>query len=618
MSANASSESLQRLHSTTLEAIARGEALAVIAERICLGAENLAPGAICTLLAVDAQRVLRPLAAPGLPASFSRALNGVPIGAHAGSCGTAAYLGHAVEVVDIATDPLWKDYKTLALPLGLQACWSSPIKARDGHVIGTFAFYYRSRRGPVEIERQIVAQCVDLCAIALEHDEVQSQIHRLAYFDPLTGLPNRSQFLDRAKQALATLHPGQSINVLHVDLEDFKSVNDTLGHRVGDRLLEGVARRLSECLPADDFIARLGGDEFALIEFSADGKRDGSLLAQQIVAVLDDPFEIDEQRVAIRARIGIATATSSSLRLAELSRRVELALREAKSEVRRSWCVFVPEMEEAVQLRRSLKLDLRSALDACAFTLVYQPIITLESGALNAVEALARWQHPTRGDIPPAVFIPILEEMGLIGPFGDWVLREACMEAARWPRGIKVGVNLSALQFRKAGFVLDVVSALHQAGLPAERLDLEVTESALLARDIATRRGLNELHDLGVRLSLDDFGTGYASLQSLRSFPFDKIKIDMSFVRDIGIDADSVAIIRAVIRLAHDLGIATAAEGVESASQRDWLARNGCTEGQGFYFSKPVSAAELRSKLEKLDGSDAALRWRQADHPAST
>jgi EAL domain-containing protein (putative c-di-GMP-specific phosphodiesterase class I) len=256
-------------------------------------------------------------------------------------------------------------------------------------------------------------------------------------------------------------------------------------------------------------------------------------------------------------------------------------------------------MDEIVQLRRGLKQDLRTAIDNGAFRLLYQPIVALESGELVAVEALLRWRHPSRGSVPPAAFIPVVEEMGLIAPLGDWVLREACSAAAAWPREIKVGVNLSPLQLRKPGFVLDVVSALNQAGLPAHRLDLEVTESALLASDVATRTALNGLHDLGVRLSLDDFGTGYSSLQLLRAFPFDKIKIDMSFVRDIGIDADSEAIIRAVIRLARDVGIRTAAEGVETAAQYDWLVRHHCTEVQGYHYSRPLAEADLRALLER-------------------
>ena len=601
-----SNESLQALQNGILESIVRGQALDMIAQRICLDVEHLAPDVICTILTVDAQGALRPLAAPSLPDHFSQALEGQLVGPRAGSCGTAAWRGEAVEVVDIATDPLWEKYRALALPLGLLACWSNPIKARDGGVIGAFAFYYRVRRGPAELERRIVEKCVDLCAIAIEHEAAQSRIHRLAYFDTLTGLPNRMEFADRAARLLGQGDGGRVVNLLYVDLDDFKIINDSLGHSLGDLLLEGVAQRLASCLGDGAFAARIGGDQFAVLESGSGDPGEGPRLAQKIILILDDPFEIDDRRVTVGVNIGI-TQASAATPLAELAKRAELALFEAKCEGRGTWRIFRPAMEAALQSRRSLKQDLRNAIDAREFTLVYQPIVVLASNALRAAEVLVRWKHPLRGSISPAVFIPIVEEMGLIGALGDWVLREACQVAASWPREIKIGVNLSPLQFRKPGFILDVISALHQAGLPANRLELEVTESALLARDITTRTALHDLHDFGVRLSLDDFGTGYASLQSLRSFPFDRIKIDMSFVRDIDMDADSTAIIRAVIDLARDLSMKTTAEGIETKSQLDWLVQHGCDEGQGYYFSKPMAGAQLQALLERSDRDDELI-----------
>jgi diguanylate cyclase (GGDEF)-like protein len=569
-----SSAALQRLQGEILEAVARGEPLLRVADLLCRRVEALAPDVVCSVLVVDAQGRVHSLAAPSLPEPYSHSLDGMSIGPVAGSCGTAAWRGEPVEVIDIESDPLWADYRDLALPLGLRACWSA-------------------------LERAIVERCVDLCAIAIEHDAVQAHVHRLAFHDPVTGLANRSAFTEHASRTLAALAPGEFVNVLYIDLDDFKAVNDTLGHRVGDQLLAGVAQRLAACMGGDAFVARLGGDEFAVLQTCREAEADGHQLAAKIKAVLDDPFEVDDQRVSIGASVGIANAAAPGLDLDELARRADMALYEAKAAGRRTHRFFDAAMDTHVQMRRSLKQDLRAAIDAGAFTLVYQPIVALETGEPVAVEALLRWSHPARGNVPPAAFIPVVEEMGLIGPLGDWVLREACNAAARWRREIKIGVNLSPLQLRKAGFVLDVVGALQQSGLPAERLDLEVTESALLASDIATRTAINELHDLGVRLSLDDFGTGYSSLQLLRAFPFDKIKIDMSFVRDIGIDADSEAIIRAVIRLARDLGIRTAAEGVETAAQYDWLARHRCSEVQGFHCSRPLAESDLRGLLER-------------------
>ena len=598
-----SSGQLQRFQNEVLEAIACGAALSAVADLVCRWAERLAPDVVCSILAVDAQHRLQPLAAPSLPAHYSRALRGMAIGPRAGSCGTAAWRGEPVEVHDIAHDPLWADYRSIGLPPELLACWSSPIKAGSGQVVGTFAFYYRDRRGPDELERRIVDACVHLCTIAIEHDKVQSRIHHLAYHDPLTGLPNRVRFHEETAQRLAALRAGQVLNVLHVDLDDFKGANDTLGQRVGDLLLQGVARRLVACAGAETFVARRSGDEFALLQHALDGQAAAGPLAEAIIAALDEPFELEGHQIAVGASVGIAQATSAGADRAELSRRADMALYAAKCEGRGTYCFFAPEMDAATQSRRRLEQDLRHALDGGEFTLAYQPIIALATRELVAVEALLRWRHRERGPVPPAVFIPVVEEMGLIGSLGQWVLREACSAATGWPRAIKVGVNLSSLQFRRPGLVAHVLDVLDQTGLEPARLDLEITESMLLARDVATRLALHELHDLGVSLSLDDFGTGFASLQSLRTFPFDKLKIDMSFVRGLGEDADATAIVRAVIGLARDLYISTVAEGVERDSQVEWLVRHGCNEGQGYYFAEPMNGDALVRLLARGGGA---------------
>ena len=606
--ADAVSVALQQLQNEILEAIARGAELKTIADLVCVRAERLAPGVLCSILTVDDVGVVHPLAAPTLPENYSAALEGLRAGPRAGSCGTAAYRGEPVEVTDIETDPLWADYKTLALPLGLNACWSSPIKARDGRVVGTFAFYYRDKRGPADMERRIVETCVHVCAIAIEHDEARSCIHRLAYYDTLTGLPNRAQFQERAIRILANAAPGSNVNILYIDLDDFKSVNDTLGHRIGDLLLESVARRLSACTDGSAFLARLGGDEFAIVQPSMRGRGPACALAERVIGVLDEPFEFEDQTAVIGASVGIAHTEAGSMDLAELSRRADMALYSAKSQGGGSYRFFAEEMDTAMQLRRKLKQELKAALAAGEFTLVYQPIVALETGELVAVEALLRWEHPLRGTVPPSDFIPIAEEMGAIGTLGEWALREACAAAAEWPREVRFAVNLSPLQLQRAGLVLDIVGVLNQYGIAPSRLDLEITESALLAENAATRAALRELRSVGIGLSLDDFGTGYSSLRSLRSFPVDKIKIDKSFVGDIGRNADSAAIIRAVIGLAHDLGLKTAAEGVETEGQLQWLALQGCTEGQGHYFSEPLSGAAVRAMLETSDAVPLAPR----------
>ena len=598
MAGVASSGLLQRLQNEILERVARGVALPQVADLVCTRAESLAPGVLCSILTVDAERCVHPLAGPSLPPAYSAALDGLSIGPVAGSCGTAAFRGEPVEVIDIRTDPLWAEYKALALAHGLFACWSSPIKARDGRVVGTFAFYYRDCRGPSDIERQIVETCVQLCAIAIEHDEAHSRIHQLAYYDTLTRLPNRTQFLDRAASILANIARGSSASLLHVDLDDFKSVNDTLGHRIGDLLLEAVTSRLLACAAGAVFLARLGSDEFGIVLVSADGTSEAGALAERIIEAIDKPFELDDERVSIGVSIGIAHAPAGGSDLEELSRCAGMAVYVAKRDGGDTYRFHTPEMDVVMQLRRQLKQDLRHAIGAGEFRLVYQPIVTLETGELAAVEALLRWQHPARGTVAPSDFIPIAEEMGVIGALGDWALHEACAAAAQWPREIRVAVNLSPLQLDQPGLVLDVVAALNRHGLAPSRLELEITESALLAESASTRKALSDLHGIGIALSMDDFGTGYSSLRSLRSFPVDKIKIDQSFVRDIGRNTDSAAIVRAVIGLAHDLGLKTAAEGIETEAQLQWLALQGCTQGQGNFFSEPIGCEEIRALLE--------------------
>ncbi|MEO5624612.1 MAG: EAL domain-containing protein [Dokdonella sp.] len=593
-----SSERLQGLQNEVLEAIARGQSLRAVADLLCTRVESDAPGVTCSILTVDTQGLLHPLAGPSLPDAYSQALDRLPIGPSSGSCGTAAWRGEAVEVTDIAQDPLWRDYRELILPLGLQACWSSPIKAGDGSVIGTFAFYYRTRRGPAEFERQLVEKCVHLCAIAIEHEQNQSRIHQLAFYDAVTGLPNRALFQERACAMLAEAPPEQTVNLLFVDLDDFKSINDSLGHRIGDLLLERVAQRLAACADGEAFVARLGGDEFAMIQTVSDGRIGAVALAERVIAAFIAPFVVDGQHVKTSASIGIAQSITGQGDLVELARRADMAMYAAKSEGRRTWRFFAPEIEAAVQSRRALKQDLAAAIASNAFTLAYQPIISLGSRRLIGAEALLRWQHPIHGPVPPSEFVPIAEEMGMIGTLGDWVLGEASRVASSWPREIRIAVNLSPLQLTHDCLVQDTITILEKNGLAPDRLDLEVTESALLADDAVTRIALYALRDFGMRISLDDFGTGYSSLRSLRSFPFDKIKIDQSFVADIGLNSDATAIIRAVIALARDLGIQTAAEGIETQGQLDWLCAAGCTEGQGYLLGRPMSADGIRALID--------------------
>ena len=520
-----------------------------------------------------------------------------------------------IEVTDIATDPLWSGFRTFALPIGLRACWSSPITSGDGRVIGTFAFYYRTPRGPGAVERQIVATCLHHCAIAIEHEEARTRIHELAFRDPLTGLPNRLSFRKKMLEALNAPPAARGAIAIHyIDLDGFKDVNDTLGHSIGDELLRSVTKRLVACCQsgsmagsmANAVIARLGGDEFAILQNPIEDQAEIGALAARVIAVFDEPFYVDSDKIRISASAGIARAPDDGEDPEELLRKADLALYRAKAEGRRRFQLFTPEMDLQLQIRRSLESDLRTAVDISGFELAFQPIINLASGDVTSVEALVRWHRPRYGMVSPDAFIPIAEETGLIEDIGDWVLNEACAHAVRWLPGTTVAINLSLRQLRNSGFVFNVIRTLNRTGLSPVRLELEITESVLLSNQPNVRAALAELDAIGVQFALDDFGTGYSSLSYLRSFPFSKIKIDKSFVDDLGSKADSSAIIRAVTGLARDLGIKTTAEGVETREQLELLRAEGCAEAQGYYISKPLSAAKIAEFLADRPALSAA------------
>jgi len=435
-----------------------------------------------------------------------------------------------------------------------------------------------------------------------DREESQARSQYLAYHDSLTGLGNRLLFKEQLEEALKDVsvasHP---LAVLFLDLDGFKAVNDTLGHSIGDLLLKSVAAKLRDILPRTDRIARLGGDEFAILQISAAQPGSSIALAEKIIEVVGQPNSIDGHDVTVGASVGIAVARPGDINTENFLKSADLAMYSAKSDGRGTYRMFDPEMDAIVQARRLLERDMRTALAQDGFRLFYQPLVNLQTKKVTAFEALMRWQHPERGMVPPSDFIPVAEEMGLIVQLGEWALRQACAEATEWPDGICVSVNLSPLQFAKGNLVSSVMSALASAGLPASRLELEITESVLLEKSERNITILNQLRDLGVRISMDDFGTGYSSIGYLRSFPFDKIKIDQSFVRDLLVDEGSLAIVRAIAGLGVSFGMITTAEGVETEEQMRCLNLEGCIEVQGYLYSRPVPADEIVGVLASLD-----------------
>ena len=433
-----------------------------------------------------------------------------------------------------------------------------------------------------------------------EWQQVQEQISHMARHDALTNQPNRTLFREQLEKALRLAKRSDQLAVFCLDLDHFKEINDTLGHPVGDALLKEVARRLGECVTEHDTVARLGGDEFAVVQFCSDCDPSAvALLASHIVEKIGEPYDIGGHQLVVGVSIGISLAPEDGKNPDELLKKADLALYRAKADGRGTYRFFETGMDARAQARRILELDLRAALQRHEFEVYYQPIRDVASDEVVAFEALVRWNHSLRGLISPVNFIPLAEETGLIVRLGDWVLRQACMDAAGWPQDVDVAVNLSPVQFKNPNLVSSVKAALAASGLAPNRLELEITESVLLQNSETTLAVLHELRAFGVRISLDDFGTGYSSLSYLRSFPFDKIKIDRSFVSELATRDDSMAIVRAVTGLGKSLGIVTTAEGVETEAQFELLRREGCTQAQGYLFSQPRPAAEVNAMLSR-------------------
>jgi diguanylate cyclase (GGDEF)-like protein/PAS domain S-box-containing protein len=445
-----------------------------------------------------------------------------------------------------------------------------------------------------------------------ERRSAEKQIAHMARHDALTDLPNRVLLRERLAHALADIHRGEQLAVLYLDLDHFKSVNDTLGHHIGDELLKIVAARLRNSVREVDTVARVGGDEFAIVQTGVGLPIDVAVLARRICDAIKAPYDLQGHAVVLDTSIGISMAPSDGTDPNELLKNADMALYGAKADGRGAYRFFEPAMDARMKARRSLEMALRQALGNGDFELHYQPIVNLSDHRISCCEALLRWNHPERGMIPPAEFVPVAEEIGLIIPLGEWVLRKACADAALWPDDVKVAVNLSPIQVMNQNLVTTVVGALASAQLPANRLEIEITESVLMQNTETTLAALHRLRELGVRISMDDFGTGYSSLSYLRSFPFDKIKIDRCFISGLAEGDDSVAIVLAIAGLARNLGIRTTAEGVETRQQLQQVRALGCTEMQGFLFSpaqRPEDMDRLfRSHAAKNESSDEARK----------
>jgi diguanylate cyclase (GGDEF)-like protein/PAS domain S-box-containing protein len=438
-----------------------------------------------------------------------------------------------------------------------------------------------------------------------ERKRAEARLAFMAQHDGLTGLPNRHLLRQQIDDILLhTRRSAEQVAVLVLGLDNFKAVNDTLGHAIGDKLLRGVAKRLRSTLREEDKLARLNSDEFAIVQSGLRRPEDAVLLSKRLLQAIGEPYLLDGNSIVVGASIGIAMAPGDGDESEKLLKNADMALSRAKNDLRGTFSFFEAGMDARAQSRRKIEIDLRDAIQNDVLRPYYQPLVDLSTGRIAGFEALVRWPHPERGMISPADFIPVAEDTGLINALGSLMLRCACMDAARWPDEVCVAVNLSPLQFRTGNLLAVVMDALKQSGLPAKRLELEITETLLLEKSSQVLATLHALRALGVRISMDDFGTGYSSLSYLRSFPFDKIKIDQSFVRDLGANRDAQAIVRSIISLGVGLGVTITAEGVETESELSCLRAEGCHEGQGFLFSRARPNAEIIGLLKAQRGAD--------------
>lgn len=594
-----------------LEMIAMSAPLGDVLERLVRLIESQLTGISSSVLLLDADGThLRHGAAPGLAKEYTDAIDGIRIGLKVGSCGTAAHRREPVIVTDIMSDPLWEDYRELARPYGYRSCWSTPILSHTGAVLGVFAMYSKTVREPSKVEIDLFDFGTRIAAIAIERKLAEDRIHFMANHDTLTGLPNRALLGDRLSQAiLYAKRYDRWVSVVFIDLDNFKLVNDTLGHDAGDALLKTVASRMVNCVRSTDTVVRLGGDEFVVLLF--DQTQDVELVTaavQKIRAAIAEPVHLGQHNLRTTASFGVANYPGDGATGDALLANADAAMYRAKELGRDNVQFYAPELNSRNQEKFLLQEELRNALARGEFVLLYQPQVDLRSGQVFAVEALIRWQHPTLGLISPMKFIPMAEESGLIVPIGDWVLHEACRQNKAWQDAglppMMVCVNVSARQFKEPNLISRVVNALKDSGLEAQYLELEVTESLIMQDVEMAVAMMNELQSLGVRISIDDFGTGYSSLSALKTFPVARLKIDKSFINDLATDKNDQAVASAVISLGQKLNLRVIAEGVETDDQVAFLRRNNCDEMQGYHFSKPVSAQSIAELIDKERGSD--------------
>jgi diguanylate cyclase (GGDEF)-like protein len=615
ISSRVRSEALLAGQAHVLQLIAQGKPLAHVLEHLMLLIDGQVDGIKSSVLLLDAEgKHVKHGAAPHLDPEYCKLIDGVAIGPEVGSCGTAAYTGKQVIVTDIATHAYWAPFKDLAAAFGLRSCWSTPIFSAAGKVLGTFAMYSGTVRAPSQHEQDIVEVATRIAGIAIERKQIEERIGFMACHDALTGLPNRSTLSETVADAVRRAQArGRWASVVFVDLDNFKMVNDSLGHAAGDELLRIMADRMRASIGTDDTVVRLGGDEFVIV-FADQAPAADALLDQveRVKRAISEPVALDARSFAITSSMGIATYPHDGADAETLVANADAAMYRSKQGGRDDVRFHAPEQSPGSEDPLALRIALQSAVARNEFVLHYQPQIDFATGQVVAVEALIRWQHPQQGLLAPGAFIGTAEETGLIVPIGEWVLKQACRQARAWLdvgyAPLRMCVNVSARQFRGDGLVRSVVEALTESGLASRYLELELTESLLVHDTESAIATIEALQELGVAVSIDDFGTGYSSLGALKTFPVSRLKIDKSFIQGLA-QHSGKAVASAVVSLGHALDLMVVAEGVETEAQADFLASIGCDIAQGYFYSHPQSAAAIECLLSKqMDGTGAPLR----------
>jgi diguanylate cyclase (GGDEF)-like protein/PAS domain S-box-containing protein len=598
----------ERLHegeAAILERIACGAELADVLDSLLRLVEAECPGIQASVLLLDEESgQLYSCAAPSLPAAWANAVESMAVvDEGVGSCGTAAFRRQPVIVSDVETDPLWQDFRDAIRPFGLKACWAWPINAADGTILGASAMYCATARGPNAIERRLAAFTNHVAGIAIQRRQAEERIRFLAHNDALTGLPNRVRLGGAIDHALRNAAQSQSeVAVVFIDLDGFKNVNDGLGHRAGDGVLQVVAGRLLSILSPRETAARFSGDEFVVLLREA-GLESGVTLARvaALRAAVSAPIAVDGRTFHLTASIGVAHYPRDGATAEALIANADAALFRAKEFGRDNVQLFTSEMKLGLEGRLFRQEEMRRGLREEEFVLHYQPQVSLVTGQVVGVEALVRWRHPRLGLLSPGEFIPLAEQTGLIVKLGDWVLCSACRQARAWQRAglspVTVSVNVSPRQFRERNWVGQVAAALADSDLDPHWLELEITESLIMQDPRKALATMEALRDLGVHIAIDDFGTGYSNLSSLNTFPISRLKIDQSFVRGLPLARSDSAITGAVISLGHQLGLAVTAEGVETAAQMDFLRDKRCDAVQGYFVGRPMPAAVVEARL---------------------